>query len=286
VYFIKWSMDVKFEGENVDRHLDMTTDNHNSPNANEAVPWIYTDSAYLKNIPAECHANFEKARTACRDEQGPQPPDRCSQACEEAQVCVLIKKSNDKSQCCAPNTTGHHLIEDQWVKENPNFPWYSSDRGSPDPLTRVPSELPGRARSEDPADADIDDAPTVCANPSRTVGTAHRDLHDVQGVIVEQFQDDGPRAALGQPSNGFNYGQAKESVVMAHTAAFPDSNCSQNCIKHQLDAFYGADNSRPMNLPTRKQGLKDQRDQLHDTWGNINRGPLTHNPFANLKLPG
>jgi uncharacterized protein DUF4150 len=27
-YFIAWSMDVKFEGKNVDRHLDFTTSNH------------------------------------------------------------------------------------------------------------------------------------------------------------------------------------------------------------------------------------------------------------------
>ena len=41
VYFIKWSMNVKVEGENVDRHLDMTTNNHGSPQPNEAVPWAF-----------------------------------------------------------------------------------------------------------------------------------------------------------------------------------------------------------------------------------------------------
>lgn len=30
-HFIAWSMDVKFEGKNVDRHMDMTTSNHNPP---------------------------------------------------------------------------------------------------------------------------------------------------------------------------------------------------------------------------------------------------------------
>jgi hypothetical protein len=34
VYFISWSMDVKFEGQNVDRHLDLTTHNHASPPGN------------------------------------------------------------------------------------------------------------------------------------------------------------------------------------------------------------------------------------------------------------
>ena len=30
-YFVMWSMDVKFEGKNVDRHMDLTTSNHGSP---------------------------------------------------------------------------------------------------------------------------------------------------------------------------------------------------------------------------------------------------------------
>ena len=33
-YFAAWSMDVKFEGLNVDRHLDLTTSNHASPMGN------------------------------------------------------------------------------------------------------------------------------------------------------------------------------------------------------------------------------------------------------------
>jgi hypothetical protein len=37
VYFVSWSMDVLFEGENVVRHLDMTTSNHASPMPNEAL---------------------------------------------------------------------------------------------------------------------------------------------------------------------------------------------------------------------------------------------------------
>lgn len=38
VYFISWSMDVEFEGENVVRHLDSTTSNHASPMANRSAP--------------------------------------------------------------------------------------------------------------------------------------------------------------------------------------------------------------------------------------------------------
>ena len=35
-YFVAWSMDVKFEGKNVDRHIDLTTSNHASPMGNSA----------------------------------------------------------------------------------------------------------------------------------------------------------------------------------------------------------------------------------------------------------
>jgi len=36
-YFIAWSMDVKFEGQNVDRHTDVTTSNHASQMDNRVV---------------------------------------------------------------------------------------------------------------------------------------------------------------------------------------------------------------------------------------------------------
>jgi len=36
-YFTAWSMDVKFEGANVDRHIDLTTSNHASPAGNSMI---------------------------------------------------------------------------------------------------------------------------------------------------------------------------------------------------------------------------------------------------------
>lgn len=65
VYFVKWSMDVKFEGENVDRHLDLTTNNHASPAGNEAVPWpniadMYVKGNSCKSIFAREHINVHQ----------------------------------------------------------------------------------------------------------------------------------------------------------------------------------------------------------------------------------
>ena len=49
-YFNAWSMDVKFEGKNVDRHTDITTSNHASPMANTFVPNLNLASMGLQKV--------------------------------------------------------------------------------------------------------------------------------------------------------------------------------------------------------------------------------------------
>lgn len=63
-YFISWSMDVKFEGKNVVRHLDMTTNNHASPMATGAAPGSHVDkAAAAKALKDACkHANDTKKK--------------------------------------------------------------------------------------------------------------------------------------------------------------------------------------------------------------------------------
>jgi Domain of unknown function (DUF4150) len=55
VFFNAWSMDVKFEGENVVRMLDLTTHNHGSVPGN-SPPYIYTDevAVALQQPPNQC----------------------------------------------------------------------------------------------------------------------------------------------------------------------------------------------------------------------------------------
>jgi hypothetical protein len=49
VYFTSWSSNVKFEGKNVVRHLDLTTHNHGSDPPNTG-PWLYQDTAIFDNF--------------------------------------------------------------------------------------------------------------------------------------------------------------------------------------------------------------------------------------------
>lgn len=60
-YFISWSMDVKFEGKNVDRHIDMTTSNHASP-----MPNTFTPNANLAKMGLG--KNLTWPNQTCREE--------------------------------------------------------------------------------------------------------------------------------------------------------------------------------------------------------------------------
>jgi hypothetical protein len=85
-YYVAWSMDVKIEGANVDRHLDLTTSNHASPMANDNVPvpgqdgmakaakcpphaWVVTDSKTPERAKADntAEANRLRAKGGRRD---------------------------------------------------------------------------------------------------------------------------------------------------------------------------------------------------------------------------
>jgi hypothetical protein len=67
-YFTSWSMDVKFEGENVVRHFDLTTHNHASQPSN-TPPWPYADAAAPSTGP--CAGQPPKCKMQ------PYKPDRC-----------------------------------------------------------------------------------------------------------------------------------------------------------------------------------------------------------------
>jgi hypothetical protein len=63
VFFTSWSMDVKVEGENVARHLDMTTHNHSSIPAN-APPMVFAALAAAFQI-SECEDAVTRVLREC-----------------------------------------------------------------------------------------------------------------------------------------------------------------------------------------------------------------------------
>lgn len=233
-YFKSWSMDVKFEGENVVRHLDMTTSNHQSDIGNESVTFPEIE-AMSTAVEKACSTEIKTAKKACANQR----PSNCTAACRKAQKCILVKKGDDKQRCCKPHTSGHHMIEDHWVKHPPETPLAGN------PLA-------------DFSFYKYDDAPTVCANEKRKKGTVHRRLHDIQGTFEESYMPSGSRYNARGKSGGWNYGAGKEAALTAHENVFKGSKCRRSCLEAQLDAYYGANNSRPLAPPT-TQGLGTRR---------------------------
>jgi hypothetical protein len=211
-YFVSWSMDVKIEGENVVRHMDMTTNNHASLPAN-APPWMHLEEMST-SVQNACRRDIIEASDACEG----QTPDDCSPRCHEKQKCLLVPKGTDSDRCCKPATTGHHMIEDHWVTGNSGFPMAQPGAG-------------------------YNAAPTVCVDGGR-FDSEHGIMHCVQGLYEESFMPGHPNAA-----KPWSYRNGKEATLRAHRVTFQNSDCNPKCLEKQLDAFYGTDGDRPLNPP-------------------------------------
>ena len=78
--FVAWSMDVKIEGHNVDRHLDLMIHNEQCypPNAG---PWVYVSKAAPGTV-GPCDAAVDNEKTACSDYDPHTPggPSPCEKA--------------------------------------------------------------------------------------------------------------------------------------------------------------------------------------------------------------
>jgi hypothetical protein len=64
VYFQKWSMNVKVEGENVVRMMDLTTHNHGA-NPGNTPPWTYLDRVAMAQGLKECDGDRDRVKTDC-----------------------------------------------------------------------------------------------------------------------------------------------------------------------------------------------------------------------------
>ncbi len=237
VYFTSWSMDVKFEGLNVVRHMDLTTHNHASLPGN-TPPWMHADTMAFNATQGQVCKDEEKAaednckKATVRPKRatagGGSVDDGldCDKACRDAKACVLKPKKDDKTFCCAPETTGHHLIEVHCFSK-------TGERGS---------ALPGFEKYSQ------HHAPCVCASQSRADGT-HGVLHAVQGQM-EASHNNGPTvgswADCGPKIKGsdkrapalakWTYKDAREAGALAHKTAFP--HCNSQCVSNQLDDYH------------------------------------------------
>ena len=209
VYFIAWSMDVKVEGENVVRNLDLTTHNHASLPGNTA-PWPYTDAVAFPAAAKACDQEVAKEKNACSDGSGAyKSADECckDKKCQKARQCMLVPYGGSGSPNCCKGKTGHHLLPNSLLQES---------RGDSN------SNVPGLKSSYN-----VNQGACVCVTGESSNSGDHKKLHD---KTKEKL-----RAVMMPPNpQEIDYATAKEKVSEAHSETFP--HCRKECTAAQIDA--------------------------------------------------
>lgn len=239
VYFTVWSMDVKVEGENVVRHLDLTTHNHN-PAPGQTAPWPFASAPAAGSGKKDpCEGERKREQAACKDYKKPGGKNVCAEAglnlsikkqraknlnwnakalnamsskgaaekCLKARRCRLVPYNAPKdgfNGCCPSQTPDHVIPKSSFYKK-------SVAKGK---------KLPGWAGYKPRS------APCMCAEgPSNTEGN-HGLRHTAHKYL-------GRKVGAG---NTQSYAKERDLSIKSAQKAFKGSNCSKKCLKAQLDA--------------------------------------------------
>ncbi len=206
VFFKAWSMDVKFEGENVVRHLDLTTHNHMSDPPN-TPPWPYMDSMALDCSTNPCNKSGDAQKV--KDNCGSPPADDYSSKCCEARKCMLVPYSPNK--CCpkgAKQKTPHHVVPKSQFK------------------------MPGKKGASLHSNYKPNKAPCICATgKSHSVGM-HGKIHTETNNLTVNHPSVQPhvKGKSIDPNARWEVGEA-ESV--GAQAVANKTGCDKDCIEAQ-----------------------------------------------------
>lgn len=274
VFFSSWSMDVKIEGENVVRHLDMMTHNHMSFPGNSPV-WPYCDQQAIA-LDNPCVNEMKREASACKDYTPHGSKDACAEAGltakpgraydveaempsgtaenradalaaadnAAASECLRVRRCSlqpyDPSGCCKAQTPDH------MIEASAFFDTGRGKKGST-PLAVVAAP-DGKSRYKEGA------APCICAEgPTQNVGT-HGFLSTHRATANAKCPE-GDLDLAGGGTHRFRkqtYAKAKETAIESMNKAFPFFTCDPACIEHQLDNYHnqcGVDDTSEIKAP-------------------------------------
>lgn len=258
VFFNAWSMDVKIEGQNAVRHLDLTTNNHASMPGDTPV-WPYLDESAIGDEDHVCAGDIKKEKDACSDYKPHGPKNPCVKSvlgitgkpsgstdsgqadrlgdkaaaneCLAARRCALQPYNSTKSHCC-PQQTGHHLIEASAL--------HDTGRGGSgsEPLDGISNYSENMA-------------PCVCAEGKNQNTGTHGLMHAFQSAAASSAKTGTIKVSNNTTitAKKTTYGTAKNKAAKAMTEVFPESKCDEKCIKAQLDNYHkqcGINNKTPV----------------------------------------
>jgi hypothetical protein len=206
-------MNVKVEGENVVRHLDLTTHNHNPP-PGQTPPWPFVDSMAVGS-GGPCEKEKAAERGACA-KHGKSRVKQCADAkCQKAQVCMLVPYGRNGSPNCCPGVTGDHLVE----------------------ASSFATARTGGVAVEGCEKYNLNEAPTCCAK-----GGAYSKDHGFMSALRGDAATRCPVGKIPLTNRKFlegeratTYGVAKDNGARSVRSVF--TQCEESCIRAQLDAY-------------------------------------------------
>jgi len=245
VYFVSWSPDVKVEGKNVVRHLDMTTHNHASNPPNEGIPWPHIGRMDLIDSTPGCETQSKEIKDKCGD-----PIDKDKAKCpdstaldaakaEHATACAKKPGAARETAKAAATVKVHKAHEDYAVALNNNactkvlqcalVPYDKGNKGAccpgctPDHLVPASQFGPGRGASHKSYKADK--APCMCAT-----GGAQTATHGLLGKGRTDYM-----VKKGIPVNNYKKSwTVADSCKCGATSAAQVTGCNQDCLEAQL----------------------------------------------------
>jgi len=241
-------MDVKFEGENVVRHLDLTTHNHAS-DPGDTPPMTYMDK--MKSGDAEPCGNMpEKMKEACAG------GDPCESGCKAARKCALAPH---KPRSCCKNEQAHHVIPVRCFLK-------PGERKKTGPLRgKGPWKTWPGSEGYNP-----NEAPCICLEGhAKGQGTgSHKIAHDHFDAAEDaHISPDGT-------AGSWSYAEAcKAGADSIEKATKGKGDCSAKCIRAQLNAYH----SSKKKMPHLKKSTRLRADSKGtNTPQNFNPSDCTH----------
>jgi hypothetical protein len=235
VYFNAWSMDVKVEGENVVRHLDLTTHNHASF-PGDTPTWPFLAKQTVTKEVGPCKEEIKKEKKACEDcephKAGGQDPCTSSK-CQEARKCMLAPfeppaKTHGNAYKCCPGLTGHHIVPVQ------DF----STTGKPR----------GRPLNKSVQNYNQNMAPCICAE-----GQYHNEWEDAPPYQIKEHGLLGNANITQRQNMGLvnNTPACYQDISAAGAQSVNDvfPQCSPECIQAQLDNYHVKEAGIPPDKP-------------------------------------
>jgi hypothetical protein len=217
VYFAMWSMDVKIEGENAVRNLDIATHNHGSTPGG-TPPWPFTAGMTPAEIES-CKGDKEKEKAACSDKEtgNYKSAQACCDdpECQKARNCMLLPYGGSGSPNCCTGKTGHHILPNSLLQ-----------------ATRDDSSTNVSGLKKTGSNAyTCDGGACVCVTGESHSSGDHGVIHDKTKTKLRGIMEAG---------GDLTYEVAKSKCAEAHAETFPGPNgepqCSKACIEAQIDA--------------------------------------------------